>query len=522
MSIAGDSIDDSSDSSASVKEGNAPTEKESHQRGIFPAHFYSGISFVVCRFPGCDDSTSPALLRNVDEATKHLLDCHNLLVQDVNGILPAFEEYFTHYAQIGVGERSSQNGRNMSRNGDAANVPMTREKTDSCAHDPEVASMLASMVAVLGIDVEHGAVASLGQWPEGTGPPSQDKDNLPLNEPEVASPTDSTHFSSPPVILGPSSPSFSSDSELRAALVRRAALSALAQWERERREEWKRKCIFCKEVVEGRSEWWRHLSTVHSFYLGTPDNLLSVSDLVDTLSRMVQRGECPRCRRLFRDKGALRRHMRKKRHGSVDGRDKEWDRFFLSNYTRLLQPATSTRLTEIVSPSATFSRSRPVNSSQETPPVTDNSDDDDGSEAEETFSDWLSTIDEPTSCLFHPSHVLSSPAEAWRHMELEHGWKWFGKEGVKIFWAPTTYSQIRLVNYVRRHTSLLTCFACLRRFSNSDELAEHFSESEHATVKGGSRVLVGRPWEDDRYLIPTYDGDPLLSEVGGSEDDEAE
>ncbi|KAJ3338191.1 hypothetical protein HDU93_009851 [Gonapodya sp. JEL0774] len=331
--------DSNSESEASTTEQESKTRAQLYVNKsgsarpprTFPRHFYSGCSFFVCPFPGCDDSNSPTLLKNVDITLEHLRVNHKLVVEDPDAILPALEDYLSYYARSGVGERPTSGNEHFL----SSELP-AKDRTDDFripgvtddekVNDPAVISMVASMVASLGIDVTDGlgSMLSLARSTENElSPPSARSGSIYVNNGSMPSPV---LFDAPTITLGPKSPRVPSDALVRADLSRRAALSALARWERERREEWRRKCIFCKEIVEGRSEWWGHLSTLHSFYLGPPDNLISSSELVDVLSALVASGECPRCRRQFRDKGALRRHMRKRKHGGVDARDREWDR----------------------------------------------------------------------------------------------------------------------------------------------------------------------------------------------------
>jgi hypothetical protein len=75
------------------------------------------------------------------------------------------------------------------------------------------------------------------------------------------------------------------------------------------------------------------------------------------------------------------------------------------------------------------------------------------------------------------------------------------------------YQIIVLINYIRHQSSLGICFSCSKTFKTETELADHYVK-EDCIAKF---VPMDAPfWKDPRFLIPTYENDPLLT---GFEDD---
>ena len=60
--------------------------------------------------------------------------------------------------------------------------------------------------------------------------------------------------------------------------------------------------------------------------------------IMSTLSRILQVSSCPHslqclfCEKLFKDRTALKDHMRKKQHKKINPKNKEYDRFYVINY----------------------------------------------------------------------------------------------------------------------------------------------------------------------------------------------
>ena len=67
------------------------------------------------------------------------------------------------------------------------------------------------------------------------------------------------------------------------------------------------------------------------------------------------------------------------------------------------------------------------------------------------------------------------------------------------------YDCVRLINYIRRKTSYLTCFNCDYKAESFSDLEKHFTQSMH-----DSDIPEKSLWNDSIYLFPTYESDPLL------------
>lgn len=78
------------------------------------------------------------------------------------------------------------------------------------------------------------------------------------------------------------------------------------------------------------------------------------------------------------------------------------------------------------------------------------------------------------------------------------------------------YQIIALINYIRHQSSLGTCFSCNKSLESEIDLANHFKESD--CIKKFVPMDASF-WKDPRFLIPTYENDPLLT---GFEEDEEE
>jgi hypothetical protein len=79
------------------------------------------------------------------------------------------------------------------------------------------------------------------------------------------------------------------------------------------------------------------------------------------------------------------------------------------------------------------------------------------------------------------------------------------------------YQIIALINYIRHQSSLGICFSCSKHVENENDLESHFSQGE--CIK--KFVPLDAPfWKEPRYLIPTYENDPLLTGFEDNEEDE--
>lgn len=81
------------------------------------------------------------------------------------------------------------------------------------------------------------------------------------------------------------------------------------------------------------------------------------------------------------------------------------------------------------------------------------------------------------------------------------------------------YQIIALINYIRHQSSLGICFSCSQHLESEGDLESHLSQGECIT----KFVPLNAPfWKDPRYLIPTYENDPLLTGFEDNDDNEEE
>ena len=119
------------------------------------------------------------------------------------------------------------------------------------------------------------------------------------------------------------------------------------------------------------------------------------------------------------------------------------------------------------------------------------------------WSDWTDEDSDPTMCLFD-DEMFPTASEALEHLSKDHG---FDFKTIKDSHKLDFYSCIRLINFIRRQTSLCTCYVCGENAINLEQLSEHMRQKGHfATIPGKEHSI----WTDSIYLLPTYENDPLL------------
>ncbi|KAI7894529.1 uncharacterized protein EV154DRAFT_498083 [Mucor mucedo] len=256
------------------------------------------------------------------------------------------------------------------------------------------------------------------------------------------------------------------------------------QNERETDSKASRKCLFCKNICENRAILFRHMFAEHNFNIGLPDNLVHVNEFLDTLEAKLSNLQCLYCEKTFTSPAVLRKHMRKKKHFKIASKNRQYDRFYVINY---LEPGKNWESFE-----------------------NDNYESDD-EKRDESWADWEEDVQESTMCLFD-TNVSTSPKEALAHMKSEHD---FDLPKIRKEKELNFYQIIALINYIRHQSSLGKCFSCHKSLESETDLENHFKESD--CIK--NFVPMDAPfWKDPRFLIPTYENDPLLT--GFEEDGE--
>ncbi|CAJ0954567.1 unnamed protein product, partial [Mesorhabditis belari] len=117
---------------------------------------------------------------------------------------------------------------------------------------------------------------------------------------------------------------------LRQHLAMRHLDEALSCQQREREDtNFTQKCMYCRYTAKGnRSKIIHHLYMIHHLNLGSPENLVFVTEYIEHLRERVERQECIRCEKTFADRNALMEHMRKRNHREVNPANHYYDKFY--------------------------------------------------------------------------------------------------------------------------------------------------------------------------------------------------
>ncbi|XP_003490408.2 zinc finger protein 277 [Bombus impatiens] len=268
----------------------------------------------------------------------------------------------------------------------------------------------------------------------------------------------------------------SEDKTLRHEIHQAKLEWVLSEQARERKDiNFNRGCMFCRTEFSGlRITYIKHLAQKHNLYLGKPDNLVFIDEFLDKIQAAIENLICIYCEKLFKDRTALKEHMRKKLHKRINPNNKEYDKFYINNY---LEPGKSWRHKQ--------------NTHTENDVVGDQSSE---NEDEDTWSDWN---DEGIgiSCLFctysdkHFHRILT-------HMKAEHDFDF--KIASKDL---TFYQKVKVVNYVRRQIHLKQCVFCEMKV---DTVLEHMKEENHF------KIPSQKVWDQPEYYFPMNENESFL------------
>lgn len=298
-------------------------------------------------------------------------------------------------------------------------------------------------------------------------------------------------------------------------------------------------CLFCMKNYSGYAQLFDHLHLEHHLKIGLPQNLVMIGEYFKVLRDLLKRNICVYCERTFPDPMTLRRHMRKKKHFQVNPRNPLYDKFYIANY---LDPENDLNikyglLETIYDDSVDHSmESHSSSPSSISFADTDYSDDLNRpsfahmrigrkssllADFEENEADeWSGEIDpeEKTQCLFC-SHTETDPQNLLEvHMPEEHSFDMISfckNQGFDI------YQRIKLVNYIRRCSFRGVCISCGSEFSTNEELSKHYSNSKDECCP----IFLAKKqtlWDDQQYLIPTYEDDPIFQALDFDSDHDDE
>ncbi|MFH4982278.1 hypothetical protein AB6A40_008987 [Gnathostoma spinigerum] len=280
------------------------------------------------------------------------------------------------------------------------------------------------------------------------------------------------------------------DYHLRQRLAMRRLEEALACQQRERDDVgFSLQCIFCRYTARGnRSKIIHHLYMIHHLNLGSPDNLVFVTEYIEHLKEKLLRNECIYCEKSFSDRNTLMEHMRKRNHREVNPKNNYYDKFYIINYLELGKKWLDVLAEDFEDTMPTF-----VDSDEE--------------EEEDSWQEWQEdNLDEDQMralCLF--CEESSEKAEPLLdHMKVVHHFDILAvieKEKLDL------YGRMKMVNYIRKQNYNANCFVCGKTdLSSLQDLRKHLDDAEH--------VANGLPqrseWDTEENLVPIFGNDHLL------------
>lgn len=236
------------------------------------------------------------------------------------------------------------------------------------------------------------------------------------------------------------------------------------------------------EFSESRATYVNHLLQKHNLYLGKPENLVFIDELLDKIQQTVESLICIYCEKLFKDRVALKEHMRKKLHKRINPHNKTYDKFYINNY---LEPGRKWK------PQNNPKHSEDIELSSE-------------SEGEESsWSDWN---DENISilCLFC-NHTDIDFTAILQHMKEEHNFDFEEASKNLIF-----YQKVKLVNYIRRQIHLQCCILCEKK---ADNILEHMTQENHY------KIPKKHIWDQPEFYFPLNENDSFLYNLSADNDD---
>uniref|UniRef100_A0A183C610 C2H2-type domain-containing protein n=1 Tax=Globodera pallida TaxID=36090 RepID=A0A183C610_GLOPA len=228
-------------------------------------------------------------------------------------------------------------------------------------------------------------------------------------------------------------------------------------------------CIFCRYTARGnRAKIIHHLYTIHHLNLGSPDNLVFVTEYIEHLREILLRNECIYCEKTYADRNILMEHMRKKNHREVNPKNNYYDKFYIINYLELGKRWLDVLAEDFEDTMPTF-----VDSDEE--------------EEEDSWHEWQALFnffyqDLYAACLFC-SHTGEKFEEIIKHMNQIHKFDLIGHihdHGMD------TYERMKFVNFLRKRTKDQT----------TDPKCAEIPDKEE--------------WDKEDHLVPMFGNDHLL------------
>lgn len=291
-------------------------------------------------------------------------------------------------------------------------------------------------------------------------------------------------------LLGPIIPE---DADLRQRLNQKFLAIVLEQHTFDLKDQsFKRGCIFCRDVIEpSRADFVDHLYSKHCLWLGKAERLVFVDHLFDRLESQMENLICLFCEKIFKDRMALKEHMRKKGHKKINPANKGYDKYFMTNYYKEERPRENRKET----------RSTLIPHEEDTSLFNDSEDSD---------TDWLEPVEmDPLTCLFCATQEADYASIA-RHMKQEHNFSLDEALNDRDF-----YIKVKIINYIRRQILTLRCVFCMEKHQSLDQLQKHMAAENHCALPE-----AGEPWNKPEYFFSTFEDDALLLCIDKEDDPE--
>ncbi|KAJ6230731.1 zinc finger protein [Anaeramoeba flamelloides] len=283
--------------------------------------------------------------------------------------------------------------------------------------------------------------------------------------------------------------------------------------QKERNSKFSKKCLYCREVLNNRKEFFEHLYFRHKFNIGKYDNLVLTDEFIQVIKEYLDKQQCIFCKKIFPNIKMTTTHMRKKRHYRINPKDKRFDKFYMKYYLKNCHKEESQYSNELSSDNISGSESGLEYEyqnilNQENNLIQDENED-----------NWEDSDDNSIAqCLF--CEKSSSKVELiFQHMNEIHNFELnsFRKNQNLNF-----YQTVKIINYIRLKIREHNCPVCDKNFKDNNKLLNHLHLKNHVYVKIDKNQL----WNDEQFLIPILENDLILQgfcdDSEFSDDDEKE
>lgn len=246
-----------------------------------------------------------------------------------------------------------------------------------------------------------------------------------------------------------------------------------------------RDCIFCRDVIGPlRRDFVAHLYNKHFLYLGRARKLVFMDHLFARIEQQMEDLICLYCEKLFKDRTALKEHMRKKGHKRINPANKSYDQYFLINYFKEQERNKATNI--------------------ERDPLIDEAALDSDSE----WAEWQESQAETVTCLFCNSKQKNY-SDLKAHLIEIH--QFYLSKELK---DRSFYERIKIINFIRRQMLNNRCISCEKKHEDLSTLQQHLMEGRHFVIPAKER------WNQPEYFFPTFEDDALLYFIEEAEADD--